>query len=62
MQINKSADKLETLSANFDGEALDKLASKLTSHEQQHLENGLQSGQFCATNFPTRPILILRQK
>ena len=54
MQINKSADKLETLSANFDGEALDKLASKLTSHEQQHLENWSAIGAVLRNELPNK--------
>lgn len=54
MQINKSADKLETLSANFDGVALDKLASKLSAQDQQHLENWSAIGAVLRDELPTK--------
>ena len=54
MQINKSADNLETLSANFDGAALDKLASKLSAQDQQHLENWSAIGAVLRDELPTK--------
>ena len=54
MQLNKSADNLETLSANFDGAALDKLASKLSAQDQQHLENWSAIGAVLRDELPTK--------
>lgn len=54
MQINKSADNLETLSANFDGAALDKLASKVSAQDQQHLENWSAIGAVLRDELPTK--------